>query len=72
MTTHTDHSNAYAQGRRDAADAGKSSATVGQILAAITTGMTAQLTALKNVRYSPPPDADAKVAYDRGWRDELG
>lgn len=70
MTSHTKHTDAYEQGRQDAAHSERSGAAA--ILAALATGMTAHLTSLKNVRYNPPPDEAARAEYDRGWRDAYG
>lgn len=66
-----DHKSAYEEGRRDAAQSDRSGAAR-QILWALATGVTAELTSLQKVGYHPPSDETARAEYDRGWRDELG
>jgi hypothetical protein len=63
---------AYAQGRHDAAQSGPSTGGAGQVLLAMATGVTANQTSLKQVYYNPPEDPEAKLSYDRGWKDHFG
>ena len=62
---------AYARGRENASKSGDRMGHASQVLLGITTGMTAHLTGLRQVRYQPPAEAAGKAAYDRGWRDHF-